>query len=493
MKACQSTIEPLESRIAPAAVFTYTSIDGGKATITSSKGTNAQLASAVTLSLGQVTELNLSNASFGADFAGANITVTEKIAPTTGDGLVNIGWINAAGINLGSVTVKGDLGEITAADGAKTIAIKSLTVQSFGQLGASTGAPSIESDITGNVGALVVKSDFRGVFFNVDGNIGSVNIGNSIIGGSVMDAGHLGAGTIGSLKIGGSIFGGSAQFTGAIGANKIPTINIGGSIIGGSGSLSGEVGANIGTIHIGGSVIGGSGSDSGEVEAGTLAAADIGGSLVGGSGLRAGEVFALNIEQLKIGGDIQSGKVVTESTLVSLTVNGSAIGSSSSDPVIIAAEGVPGKLAIGSIHIHGDVNLTNILAGYSTHNSNSAVFTPDNRNAPIGSVKVGGDWIASNLVAGAENTTSSNADFGNGNDALIPGGNPALLDSIGSITIGGQVQGTLPAVSNTDSFGFVAQEIGSMSVAGTVIPIQAGPDNDNRMIGVTGDVTIHEV
>ena len=48
-------------------------------------------------------------------FAGANLTVSAKRA-TAGDGLANIGYIKATGVNLGSVTINGDLGRIDAGD-----------------------------------------------------------------------------------------------------------------------------------------------------------------------------------------------------------------------------------------------------------------------------------------------------------------------------------------------------------------------------------------
>src|SRR5262249_27596031 len=43
-----AVIEPLEARIAPAAVFTFTDVDGDLVTVKTSKGTNDQLAALIT-------------------------------------------------------------------------------------------------------------------------------------------------------------------------------------------------------------------------------------------------------------------------------------------------------------------------------------------------------------------------------------------------------------------------------------------------------------
>src|SRR5207302_4225839 len=110
-------------------------------------------------------------------------------------------------------------------------------------------------------------------------------------------------------------------------------------------------------------------------------------------------------------------------------------------PVVISARGqsVPrgiSDVAIGSINILGRVVFANILAGYDTS------LTPVNADAQIGSVKIGGNWTASNVVAGARNVASNNISFGNNNDAAIAGGNARIISKIGSISIGGFVEGS---------------------------------------------------
>ncbi len=50
----------------------------------------------------------------GTEFAGATPTITAARSAAGGDGLVNVGRINATGIDLLNVVVDGDLGRIQA-------------------------------------------------------------------------------------------------------------------------------------------------------------------------------------------------------------------------------------------------------------------------------------------------------------------------------------------------------------------------------------------
>jgi hypothetical protein len=67
---------------------------------------------------------------------------------------------------------------------------------------------------------------------------------------------------------------------------------------------------------------------------------------------------------------------------------------------------------------------------------------------------------------------------------------PLAFSKIASLTIGGQVLGTL---GGTDHFGVVAEVVGAVRVAGTLIPTVAGESNDDIPVGITGDVRVNEV
>jgi hypothetical protein len=75
MKTSSLSVEPLEVRIAPAAVFTYVEDDGDNVVIRTSKGSNDDLAAVLTVVSGQLTLLNLSA---NAVFAGTSLSIIAK-------------------------------------------------------------------------------------------------------------------------------------------------------------------------------------------------------------------------------------------------------------------------------------------------------------------------------------------------------------------------------------------------------------------------------
>src|SRR6266511_5648717 len=97
-------IELLESRIAPASVLAFTDVDGDKVKVIASSGdlNAAGVATFATVGAGQQLQLlTLADPSF----TGANISTIVTKSPT-GDGLVNIGRIDAFPRDLGKVTIK---------------------------------------------------------------------------------------------------------------------------------------------------------------------------------------------------------------------------------------------------------------------------------------------------------------------------------------------------------------------------------------------------
>src|SRR5687767_9387651 len=117
-------IEPLEFRIAPASVFvTYTDVDGDLVKITATRaGTIAPPLDPTDLTFvsggasGQLARLNLTDPAFGD--VSIVFTVTKK---TGGDGLAHVGFIDATGVDLDRVVIRGDLGKIVAGESATTI------------------------------------------------------------------------------------------------------------------------------------------------------------------------------------------------------------------------------------------------------------------------------------------------------------------------------------------------------------------------------------
>lgn len=500
-RAASCGIEPLESRIAPAAVFTFVEADHDTVKISTSKGTDADLGAAAHVNSGQLNVLDLSMATWGTEFAGASVSITvSKLGSDPGDGLTNVGEIDATGIDLGSVTVKGDLDKIVAGSAAGVVSVKSLTVNSLGALGITTGAPNLLSSFAGGLGPLKVGSDVTGAEIHVIDNLASMTIGGSLIGGLAANAGSIFANNVGAIKIGGDIRGGSAANTGAIFAGNMGSFSLGGSLIGGGGQSSGFLLiGNVGTMKIGGDLVGGTDSNTGGVNINSAAKILIGGSLFGEVSDNTGTIAGLTLGTIKIGGSmhgdshgtIVSGSIVAR-TLGAVSVGGDVLGASifasgNAAPVTAAQ-----ALAIKSLTVGGSFEGSQIIAGNFT-----------NPDVQVGAVVVKGRWVRSDLVVGAKNlgtgdaaggsgTAADNVNFGDDHDFRInAGGNPAIVAKIASITIGGEVRGSPSSVNSSDHFGFVAEQIGSFKIGGTVIPLTAGAGT--RGIGDTNDVNIHQV
>ncbi len=455
---------------------------------------------------------------------------------------------------LGALNVKGDVKDaFVSVTGSANGKIGAVTIGGSLIGGAGNDSGRVYSD--GDMGAVKIGHDVQGGSGISSGSIRSnVKLASVTIGGSLL--GDLGnwsgqvysGGDMGAVKIGHDVQGGSGSDSGFIRSDgKLASVTLDGSLIGGAGNNSGRVYSigDMGAVQIGHDLQGGPGFASGHIHAtmtGNLASVTIGGSLIGGSGNRSGWIQSNgNMGAVKIGHDFIGGSVTGTASLDesgciqsvrriasvfiggsiisgidnstgaltknatiragndigSLSVAGSLIGNTTSNgasPVVISArgqhtQGATSDLAIGKITIGGRVEFANILAGYNTS------LSPVNANAQIGPVNVGGDWAASNLVAGASNIASSNTKFGNANDAKIAGGtdNAAIISKIASITIGGHLFGTPASVSTTDHFGFVAEQVGSLKVGGFAIPLTAVPHQDDRAIGETPDVRVHEI
>lgn len=169
-------------------------------------------------------------------FAGTNLAVTVKKG-FGGNGNVNLGAIDAHGVDLGTVTLPGDLGQIDAGDGnLKVPAIKALSVKTLGAVAGTQPAGTINplvSDIDGTLSKLTVKELMEGAI-NVTGGTGA-KIGSATLGDLSGSAGGVFAGLlraggdIGPVTVKGSIVGG-ADFSGIIAGGKLGKVTIGGAL-----------------------------------------------------------------------------------------------------------------------------------------------------------------------------------------------------------------------------------------------------------------------
>ncbi len=121
---------------------------------------------------------------------------------------------------------------------ATTQGLGALTVHSMGRFGTFTGATNLDSLINGKLLSLKSKADVKDIFLDVQGQIGSLTIGGSLLGGVASNSAVISStGDIGAVIITGDLIGegtsGAFFDNGAIRvANDIGSATIKGSIIG---------------------------------------------------------------------------------------------------------------------------------------------------------------------------------------------------------------------------------------------------------------------
>jgi hypothetical protein len=482
-------LEPLERRDAPATLvsatrLTYQDSDGDNVTVTLSKpiltAINANIvfhfdAGSVDGSNAlpqRLERINLGLAVVPAEVAGVNITTTATRSPATGgDGLATLGHILATGIDLGAVTIDGDLGRVVAGDAVTaTAGLKGLTAQSLGSYGTFTGAPDLHTQIQGRLDFLRSKSDVQGEFVDVqggvDGDIGPVNIGGSLLGGVTVNSGRISAsGDIGPVTIRGDVVGGGGAATGsgAIFCNgKLAGLTMGGSLHGGAGSSSGQIRslAGMGAVRITGDLIGGDGDNSALIGAGSaLAGVTIGGSLRGGLGRGSGVIGAFGaVGPVKITGDMvgvgqDSGAIFSGDKLAGVTVGGSLLGGLGTSSGRITSIG-----SMGPVRITG-----NVIGGAGS--DSGSIHT----DGVLAGMRIGGTLAGSGASSGRISSGGAMGAVRIAGDLFGAGENSAMIDAgdkLAGVTIGGAVRGgSSPSAGSINSVG----AIGLVKIAGDVI------------------------
>jgi hypothetical protein len=403
--------------------LTLTDIDGDSVTIKTSKGTSADLAAAVTKTLSglgeQIQTINLTN----SVFEGTTLSITGKRTNNSGDGFVNVGFIDATGIDLGAIKIGGDLGRIVAGDIDSKPGLSSLSVHSLGAMGTSTGAPSLDSVISGSVGKLSVKTNVVDAYFLVEtngeaiGKIGSVTIGRNLDGGDNENFGRIeAAGDIGPVKIGGSVLAGDGQRSGSIDAGgKIASITIGGNLLGGqtvsdSGIIESD--STIGPVKIGGRVEGGNFQNTGSIKAlGKIASVSVG-ALLGGDGIESGQIDAGEIGSITIGGNVaggfgnDSGQIISGGNVGNVRIVGGIYGGEGERSGTIIA-GNSSDETLGAVSVGLDV------LGGSGESSGSILAGGSIKSVSIGGSLRGGTADNTGLIEGGRGIGVKVATVGN--------------------------------------------------------------------------------
>jgi hypothetical protein len=475
----------------------YTDVDGDVVTIKITKG---DLTSGL-FELGAgpnggayLRLLNLSDSSF----SGTNLTITAKPGPDGGNKLASVSYINATGVDLGVVKISGDLQQIDAGDASGGVAVKSLSVDSFGRVIATNPATDAISTIEGSINKLTTKKDFSGQLVVSDstegalGRVGSMVVGGSFVGGATAGSGSVTAEQIGSIRIAHDLTGGAADATGVIaGGDSIDSISIGGSLLGGDGLQSGQITANeFGKVTIKGSIVGGQNQFSGRISAGNIDSISIGQSLIGGAANFAGAVSAegsigkISIKGSIIGGQAESTAIVSANEIRQLTVGRDVFGTSNSTAQIFAND--MGTVKIGgdltgngnsSAQISSEAGIDSVSIG---GNVSGLGFSSATISATtIGTVNVGGSLSGSNEDAGAILGTSVDRVTIGGNLVGVGSGSGAVNFSgaVGTVLVRGSIQGgfvfgnaSLESVTVNGDVSSVAESaISSEGELGTVV------------------------
>jgi len=446
-------IEPLEERIAPAAI-TFTDVDGDKVQVKTNTGSFVLGYSTIGIPGGK--QLDTITVTTGTN---VNLTVSVLAKAPHGDGLVNVGQIvGNPGVTFGTITVPGDLGELTLNGTAGKTVLQTLNVRSFGVLGSATGATlnannTVESDVTGNIGTMNIAGDLQGAYLNLTGNLGALHIKGSLFGLSTDNAGSVNAsGNIGAVTIGGDILGAGSTGSGGITANDIGTVTVGGSVNGGIGLLSGTVSAQntLGTVNIRGNLNGGGGQTSGTIQSsGNMGSVTVGGSMVG-VGNTSGTIFMQNVGgklgTVKIGRNIDggfnqadSGSILSDGSIGLVTVGGTITGGGSGTADYSGTIQATGNL--GTAFVGGGLTFG--------HDANCGVITA---GGTVKSVRVNGSSSGCVLAGAQVGSVSFGAEF-SGDVEVTSGG-------LQKLAIGGDLTG-----GNTST---VAEDIGAVTVGGLV-------------------------
>lgn len=255
----------------------------------------------------------------------------------TGDNSTTVGSILAPGVDLGHVSVEGQLGKIVAGDSKLgTVGLESLTVENLGDPDGAAG--DVTSIITGALGKLEVKHDLIAAVLRIQGGKN----------GDLLN-GH----------IGGDVTGGEFKYSGSILAEgTIKSLAIGGDIVGGSGERSGfiQAGGGIKSLDIAGGILGGSEYGAGRIEAKGIGTVKVAEGLHSGTDEYTGSIYSTkNIKSLEVGGldggaYRGSGSVFTDKSIGKVVVAGDLAGGAGEASGYIQAQ-----KRIGQLSIDGDL------------------------------------------------------------------------------------------------------------------------------------------
>ncbi len=491
----ETRIEVLEARIAPAAVraVTYTDVDGDVVHVSVS-GVNQ---------LGDLTgKLKFIGDAGGPQqlvsidltsplFAGNSLDVTVQ-QQGVGDGFVKFGVLNAKGIDLGNVSIHGDVDVIVAGDAspaAPGIAALSLRTLGTGLSLANTFNDGYTSTITGGLGSLTMGGDLNHTHLAVVGGptagIDSVSV-NNLIGGSKAFSGSItSTGPLGDTSVANMT--GSGPNSGSISAPSIGNFTATGVLTGGGSPGSGSliITGQAHNVTVGG--LGGGATNSGSVLVGAMNDFSTTGALVGGSGDYSGALVdkgALGNVQLAglIGAAGTGSGSISASKMGNFSAAGAVSGGSGPSSGSVLIKGAMGTASLGNLNGSSGPS-SGLISAAGMVSLNAGTITGGTMPAS-GSVIVNGaigNVNISSLVGGSKDNTGSIIVGGMG-DFLSSGpiGGGGGVTS-GSLVVHGNA-GKITVANNQAVTGGAGKSSGSIQVDGSPQDIRVG-----NLVGGVGD------
>lgn len=518
-------LETLESRRTPATFaanhqsVTFTDLDGDSAVVTFSQPIPAAVPVDTVLHFAggflagdntvpqQLQAIDLTGLANG-------LSVTVKATATVGDGKVNVGWVNGTGKDVGTVTISGDLGRVTAGDGTtKTPGLRALVVGSLGvQDPTVTQGPGGDrlSVVNGAIGSLTVAGAVHWAAVSatggIDAKIGRVKIGGdlaadpSTAGTGLIQAG----GAIGPVTIGGSILGSDQATSGLSAGGTLGPVAVGGDIRGGLGTDSAAIignrgikGLTVGTKAAAGSVTGGAGAGSGSIRTtgGSIGPVTITGSLTGGAGagsaaIRSGAlgITGGNIGPVAIAGDVTGDAVGADSASIRADGNIASVRLGSLTGSADRSGSVHAGGALGPVTVNGDMT-----GGPGVYSGSVFAFGSIRAVTVNGNVTGGTGRYSGEISAGAENVGPAPANLGpvvirgdlTGGDGPYSGSVEAYVTQVGS---GKVVGGRIAAVTITgDATGGGGKYSGAVYAGDRIGTVRIGtPTRNGSLTGGGG-------
>lgn len=437
-------------------------------------------------------------------FAGANITITAKRGPLGGDGLVNLGFLDATGVDLGVFSLKGDLGRVEIGDGTGPSAT-SLTVSSLGVYGTSTQVGITASADSHVAGALLL--------FTVTHDVGNVVFHGT---------------SLGTAKIGGTVDGATIELTGGITALTVAGDVLSSSLVTGalSGALkfSGDLDgcafnlADVTTFSVGGDVIHASSISSSGAFGSITPGATAGSYVVAGGFKVAGDVdnssltASGNLALLSIGGDARAltltanagiGSIAAGATVGSVKLNG---GLFISGGLLDSTISTTAATDVSVLSVLGRVDTATIALSHGAGTVKFGRSVRDLTFTAAGSVTTAS--VTYSMVDSSFTTTGGLGTLTAGTTAgsvKITGGftiGGALVDSsiktdgdLAKLTVGRRMDGSTVSARGTDAPAddVAAATIGSVAIRGRVMNSSILAGYDTTGAAVNADVRIGAV